>query len=183
MFARQTVSAGGLAALGDAPGEEEVVDALLLHAAGLGQGRFAGAPEEVAAHRALDGAAGATVIHMCFGYADTVKNKPSGYSFLPELDACVADQISIECAQPDLDLSIVEQLPSKTMMIGVISMGDLQVETPQVVAERIRKALVHLPAERIVVAPDCGMKYLPGDVAFGKLSAMVEGAALVRAQL
>lgn len=136
-----------------------------------------------AINRALEGASGTTVIHMCFGYANTVKDKPSGYSFLPELDACVADQISIECAQPQLDLSIVEQLPSKTMMIGVISMGDMQIETPELVAERIRAALQYLPAERIVVAPDCGMKYLPRDIAFGKLSAMVAGAAIVRAEL
>ena len=136
-----------------------------------------------AINRALQDAAGTTAVHLCFGYADTVKNKPSGYSFLPELDACLADQISIECAQPQLDLSIVKQLPSKTMMIGVISMGDLQVETPQLVAQRIRNALQHLPAERIIVAPDCGMKYLSRDVAYGKLCAMVEGAALVRAQL
>lgn len=136
-----------------------------------------------AINHALCDANGATVVHMCFGYAATVKDKPSGYSFLPELDDCAAEQISIECAQPALDLSIVEALPSKTMMIGVISMGDPEVETPDVVAGRVREALRFLPADRIVVAPDCGMKYLPREVAFGKLQAMVEGTAMVRGQL
>ncbi len=136
-----------------------------------------------AINHALKGAAGTTVIHMCFGYAATVKDKPHGYSFLPELEHCAADQISIEAAQPALDTAILERLPSKTVLVGVISMGDPAVETPEVVAQRIRAALVHLPAERMVVAPDCGMKYLPRDVAFGKLRAMVEGAALVRDSL
>jgi len=136
-----------------------------------------------AVNHALAGAAGPTVVHMCFGYAATVKDKPAGYSFLPELDGCVADQISIETAQPRLDLAVLERLPSKTVMVGVISMGDPAVETAEVVADRIRAALAHLPPERVVVAPDCGMKYLPRDVAFGKLKAMVQGAALVRAAL
>jgi len=136
-----------------------------------------------AINHALAGAAGPTVVHMCFGYAATVKDKPAGYSFLPELDGCVADQISIETAQPHLDLAVLERLPSKTVMVGVISMGDPDVETPGVVAGRIRAALAHLPPERVVVAPDCGMKYLSRDVAFGKLKAMVEGAAMVRESL
>ena len=136
-----------------------------------------------AINHALEGAAGTTVVHMCFGYAATVKDKPAGYSFLPELERCAADQISIEAAQPELDTSILESLPSKTVLVGVISMGDAAVETPQLVASRIRAALAHVPAERMVVAPDCGMKYLPREVAFGKLKAMVEGAALVRASL
>jgi len=133
--------------------------------------------------RALDGAPGPTVVHMCFGYAATVKDKPSGYSFLPELEHCAATQISIEAAQPALDTRVLEALPSKTVMVGVISMGDPQVESPQVVAERIRAALAHVPAERMVVAPDCGMKYLPRDVAYGKLRAMVDGARMVRETL
>lgn len=132
---------------------------------------------------ALDGAAGTTAVHMCFGYAATVTDKPSGYSFLPELDGCVADQISIETAQPHLDLAVLAALPTKVMMVGVISMGDPQVESPHTVAERIRAALAHLPAERLVVAPDCGMKYLPREIAFGKLSAMVEAAVMVRGML
>jgi 5-methyltetrahydropteroyltriglutamate--homocysteine methyltransferase len=120
---------------------------------------------------------------MCFGYAATVKHKPSGYSFLPELDACAAAQISIEAAQPKLDLAILERLPSKQVMVGVISMGDPQVESAETVAARIRAALEHLPPERVVVAPDCGMKYLSREVALGKLRAMVRGAQIVREEL
>jgi 5-methyltetrahydropteroyltriglutamate--homocysteine methyltransferase len=136
-----------------------------------------------AVNHALDGAAGTTVVHMCFGYAATVKDKPSGYSFLPELEHCVADQISIEAAQPRLDPRVLERLPSKTLMVGVISMGDPEVESPEIVARRLRAVLEHVPPERVVVAPDCGMKYLTRDVACGKLAAMVEGAARVRASL
>jgi 5-methyltetrahydropteroyltriglutamate--homocysteine methyltransferase len=136
-----------------------------------------------AINAALAGAAGPTVVHMCFGYAAAVKDKPDGYSFLPELEHCAADQISIEAAQPQLDLAILKRLPSKTVMVGVISMGEPEVESPQTVAQRIFAALDHLPAERVVVAPDCGMKYLTRDVAFAKLCAMVEGAAMVRATL
>ena len=133
--------------------------------------------------RALGGVDGTTAVHLCFGYAHIVHERPGGYSFLPELEACAADQISIEAAQPDLDLSILADLPSKTVMVGVISMGDPAVETAGVVAARIRKALDALPPERIVVAPDCGMKYIARDVAFGKLAAMVEGADIVRREL
>ena len=133
--------------------------------------------------RALDGIEGTTAVHMCFGYANSVKNKPSGYSFLPELDAIAADQISIEAAQPKLDLSILEALPSKTVLVGVISMESEEPETPEIVAQRIRAALDFLPPERIVVAPDCGMKYLSREAAFAKLQAMVEGARMVREAL
>jgi 5-methyltetrahydropteroyltriglutamate--homocysteine methyltransferase len=133
--------------------------------------------------RALAGVAGPTIIHMCFGYAYVVKDKPTGYSFLPELDRCCAAQVSIEAAQPRLDLAVLEALPSKQMMIGVIDLGDETVETPETVAGRIRHALELVPAERIVVAPDCGMKYLPRDAAYGKLRAMVAGAKAVRAEL
>jgi 5-methyltetrahydropteroyltriglutamate--homocysteine methyltransferase len=133
--------------------------------------------------RALAGIAGPTIVHMCFGYAYVMKDKPSGYSFLPELDRCGAAQISIEAAQPRLDLSILAALPAKTMMVGVLDLGDLAVETPAIVASRITEALRHVAPERLVVAPDCGMKYLPRDVAFGKLAAMVEGARQVRGQL
>jgi 5-methyltetrahydropteroyltriglutamate--homocysteine methyltransferase len=136
-----------------------------------------------AINRALEGIAGPTVVHLCFGYAASRVHTPSGYSFLPELAACEAAQISIEAAQPDLDLSIVERLPGKTIVLGVISIGDPQAETPEVVAGRIRKALKHLPAERLIPAPDCGMKYIPRDVAFTKLKALVEGAAIVRREL
>jgi 5-methyltetrahydropteroyltriglutamate--homocysteine methyltransferase len=133
--------------------------------------------------RALEGIEGETALHLCFGYAAVVKEKPSGYSFLPELNACAARQISIEAAQPRLDVSILRELTEKTIVLGVLDLGDLEVETPQLVAERIRRALEFVPAERLVIAPDCGMKYLPRDVAFAKLNAMVEGAAAVRAEL
>jgi len=133
--------------------------------------------------RALAGVVGPTIVHMCFGYAYVVKDKPSGYSFLPELDRCGAAQISIEAAQPRLDLGILATLASKSLMVGVIDLGDPAIETPDIVARRIRAALNHVDAERLVIAPDCGMKYLTRDVAFAKLSAMVEGARQVRATL
>ena len=133
--------------------------------------------------RALDGVAGTVAVHLCFGYAAVVHNKPSGYSFLPELEGSRAQQISIEAAQPRLDLEVLKELPSKTIILGVIDLSDMTVETPQAVAERIRRALAYVPANRVVVAPDCGMKYLPRAVAFGKMQAMAEGAALVRREL
>ncbi len=133
--------------------------------------------------RALDGVRGTVAVHLCFGYAAVVHDKPSGYSFLPELDGCKAQQISIEAAQPKLDLAVLRQLPSKTIILGVIDLADINVETPQTVAGRIRRALAHVPADRVVVAPDCGMKYLPRPVAFAKMQAMAEGAALVRREI
>lgn len=136
-----------------------------------------------AINRALQGVNGTTIVHLCFGYAHIVHERPSGYSFLPELEACVANVISIEAAQPELDLSILSQLPSKTIMLGVISLGDPDVEMPEIVAGRIRKALRVLPPERLWLAPDCGMKYLPRKTAFGKLQALVKGAELVRREL
>ena len=136
-----------------------------------------------AINRALDGAPGKTAVHLCFGYAHIVHNRPSGYSFLPELEGSIADQISIEAAQPDLDLEILKSLPSKTIILGVISLGDPAVETPQIVADRIRKALKVLPAERLILAPDCGMKYVSRPTALGKLKALAEGAAIVRKEI
>ena len=120
---------------------------------------------------------------MCFGYAYVVKDKPSGYSFLPELDRCCATQVSIEAAQPRLDLAALAALPSKTILVGVLDLGDPAIETPSAIAARLDEALRYVPAERLVVAPDCGMKYLPRDVAFAKLAAMVEGTRQVRARL
>src|SRR5262249_970408 len=133
--------------------------------------------------RALDGVHGTVAVHLCFGYAAVVHDKPSGYSFLTELEGSEAQQISIEAAQPRLDLSVLRQLPTKTIILGVIDLADVNVETPQVVAERIRRALAHVPADRVVVAPDCGMKYLPRTVAFAKIKAMADGTALVRREL
>jgi 5-methyltetrahydropteroyltriglutamate--homocysteine methyltransferase len=133
--------------------------------------------------RALDGVTGTVAVHLCFGYAAVVHDKPSGYSFLAELEHSKAQQISIEAAQPKLDLAVLKELPSKTIILGVIDLADMTIETPQIVAGRIRAALAHVPAERIVVAPDCGMKYLPRAVAFGKMKAMAEGAAIVRREI
>ena len=130
--------------------------------------------------RALDGVTGTMALHICFGYAAIIHVRPEGYSFLPELDATALDQISIETAQSELDTSVLESLPGKTIILGVLDLSDLTVEAPETVAGRIRRALPHVPAERIVVAPDCGLKYLPRDVAFGKMKAMVDGAAIVR---
>lgn len=133
--------------------------------------------------RALDGVRGVTAVHLCFGYAAIVHERPSGYSFLPELAETSVDQISIETAQSSLDCSILEKLPGKTIMVGVLDLSTPAVETPEVVAARIRRALPHVSADRIVVAPDCGLKYLPRTSAFGKMKAMVDGARLVRAEL
>jgi 5-methyltetrahydropteroyltriglutamate--homocysteine methyltransferase len=133
--------------------------------------------------RALEGIPGPTALHLCFGYAYVARNKPSGYSFLPELTGTVAQQISIEAAQPNLDLATLDGLGEKTVIFGVISMGDLQAETPETVADRIRRALEHIPPERLIPAPDCGMKYIPRDIAFAKLKALAEGAAIVRREL
>ena len=133
--------------------------------------------------RALHGVTGTVAVHLCFGYAALVHDKPSGYSFLAELEGSKAQQVSIETAQPGLDLKILQALPSKTIILGVIDLSDQTVETPQLVAARIRRALVYVGADRIVVAPDCGMKYLSRPVAFAKMKAMADGAALVRREI
>ncbi len=129
-----------------------------------------------AINRALAGVGKPTVVHLCFGYAATVKEKPSGYSFLPELDRCAASAISIEAAQPKLDLSVLAALPSKTIVLGVLDLGDPTPETSAIVTRRLTAALAHVPASRLIAAPDCGMKYLSRDVAFAKLRALVDGA-------
>ena len=136
-----------------------------------------------ALNRALEGVTGTTAVHLCFGYAYIMKDKPSGYSFFPELENCLAQQVSIEAAQPRLDLAILKELPSKTIILGVIDLGDPAVESAAAVASRIRAALKFAAPERLVIAPDCGMKYIARDVALGKLKAMVEGARIVRAEL
>lgn len=136
-----------------------------------------------ALNRALEGVRGTTAVHICFGYAALVAGRPEGYSFLPELAETTAQQISIETAQSNLDCAVLEKLPGKTIILGVLDLGTHQVETPEVVAARIRKALKYVPAERIIAAPDCGMKYLPREVAFGKMQALVAGARLVRQEL
>ena len=136
-----------------------------------------------ALNRALDGVSGTVAVHLCFGYAAVVHDKPTGYSFLAELESAKAQQISIEAAQPKLDLEVLRNLPSKTIILGVIDLADPAVETPEVVAGRIRAALPYVVPERLVIAPDCGMKYLPRAVAFGKMKAMVDGARIVRQEV
>jgi 5-methyltetrahydropteroyltriglutamate--homocysteine methyltransferase len=135
-----------------------------------------------ALNRALEGIRGATAVHICFGYAAIIHQRPSGYSFLPELAGSPVEQVSIETAQSNLDTAVLEKLPGKKIMVGCIDLSEMRVETPQQVADRIRRALKHVRAQDVIVAPDCGMKYLPRDVAYGKMKAMVEGARLLRAE-
>jgi 5-methyltetrahydropteroyltriglutamate--homocysteine methyltransferase len=145
------------------------------------------AAKRIAVHaldRAIAGLKVPTVVHLCFGYGAVVpKEKPVGYSFLPELAGSAVDQISIEAAQPKLDLSILKELSNKTIVLGVINLADETIETPQVVADRIRAAMKFVDAKRLIAAPDCGMKYLSRGSAFGKLKALSDGAAIVRREL
>ncbi len=136
-----------------------------------------------ALNRALEGIEGTTAVHICFGYAAIIHERPSAYSFLPELAGCRCAQVSIETAQSNLDCSVLGRLPGKKIMLGVIDLSTHEVETPGLVAARIRRALPHVAPENVIVAPDCGMKYLPRDVVMGKLRAMVAGARLVREEL
>ena len=136
-----------------------------------------------ALNRALEGIEGPTAVHICFGYAAIIHARPTGYSFLPELCKCRVRQISIETAQSNLDTAVLKNFTDQTIILGVIDLANHKVETPEIVAGRIRRALPHIDPARIILAPDCGMKYLPRDVAFGKMRAMVEGAALVRCEL
>jgi 5-methyltetrahydropteroyltriglutamate--homocysteine methyltransferase len=135
-----------------------------------------------ALNRALDGIQGTTAVHICFGYAAIVHQRPSGYSFLPELAGCTCRQVSVETAQSNLDCAVLAKLPGKSIMVGCIDLNDMTVETPQQVAARIKRALPYVPKEHVILAPDCGMKYLPRAVADGKLRAMVEAARLLRAE-
>jgi 5-methyltetrahydropteroyltriglutamate--homocysteine methyltransferase len=137
-----------------------------------------------AINRALQGIEVPTVVHLCFGYAAVVGSlKPTGYSFLPQLADSIAQQISIEAAQPKLDLGVLKDLAPKKVMLGVIDLNDPEIETPQKIAERIRAGLKFLGPDKLLPAPDCGMKYLPRGTAFGKLKALAEGAAIVRKEL
>jgi 5-methyltetrahydropteroyltriglutamate--homocysteine methyltransferase len=136
-------------------------------------------------NRALDGVTGlgTTALHLCFGYAAIVHERPAGYSFLPELAACDVDQISIETAQSNLDCSVLSELAGKTVILGVIDLSDPAVETAEVVADRVRRALPYVPASKLVLAPDCGMKYIPRETADGKMAAMAAAAALLRSEV
>ncbi|MCP5180184.1 MAG: 5-methyltetrahydropteroyltriglutamate--homocysteine methyltransferase [Pseudomonadales bacterium] len=136
-----------------------------------------------AINRALADVTGPTVLHVCFGYGRHVDNKPDGYAFLEELNDCAAAQLSLECAQPRLDPKVLAVVPDKIIQYGVIDLRDTTVETPEVVADRLRAALTVIPPERLIVAPDCGMKYLARDVAYGKLVSMVRGRDIVRQEL
>ena len=136
-----------------------------------------------ALNRALEGITGTTAVHICFGYAHVIHERPSGYSFLGELRGCRCQQVSLETAQSGLDCAVLQQLPEQKIILGVIDLSDMQIETPDVVAARIRRALPYAAAENIIIAPDCGMKYLPRDVAYGKMLAMVEGARIMRREV
>ena len=136
-----------------------------------------------ALNRALDGITGTTCVHICFGYAAIIHDRPSGYSFLPELSACSCRQVSIETAQSNLDCSVLTSLPGKQILLGVIDLSDMSIESPETVAARIRRALPYVAPENIVVATDCGMKYLPRDVADGKMRAMADGARIMRQEV
>jgi 5-methyltetrahydropteroyltriglutamate--homocysteine methyltransferase len=131
-------------------------------------------------NRALEGVAGTVALHICFGYGSIVRDKRSAYRFLAELEDTPIAQVSLEAAQPELDLTQLEMLPSKMIALGVLDLSNDRVETPEDVARRIERALEHVPPERLIVAPDCGLKYLRRDVAVGKLRAMVAGAQQVR---
>jgi 5-methyltetrahydropteroyltriglutamate--homocysteine methyltransferase len=136
-----------------------------------------------ALRRALEGVTGTTALHICFGYAALVPGRPAAYSFLTELADTPVNQISIETAQSKLDCAVLKNLPGKTILLGTLDLSTHEIETAETVAARIRRALPHIEATRLVIAPDCGLKYLPREVAFGKMKAMVEGAKIVRAEL
>ncbi|WP_439590506.1 uroporphyrinogen decarboxylase family protein [Hydrogenophaga sp.] len=135
-----------------------------------------------ALNRALDGVQGTTCVHICFGYAAIIHERPTGYSFLPELSGCRCKQVSLETAQSHLDTSVLRQLEGKQFLLGCLDLSDLNVETPEVIADRVRKALAHVKPEQIILAPDCGMKYLPREVAQGKLENMVVAAKQLRSE-
>ena len=134
-------------------------------------------------NKALEGVEGTTAVHICFGYAAIIHHRPDGYDFLPEFSDCCVDQISIETAQSNLDTTILEGLRGKTIILGVLDLSVPEIETPEIVAERIRRALPHVDVDKVIVAPDCGLKYLPREIAYGKMKAMVDGTKIVRAEL
>ncbi len=135
-----------------------------------------------ALNRALEGITGTTAVHICFGYAAIIHERPSGYSFLPELAGCSCQQISVETAQSKLNCEVLAKLEGKKVMVGCLDLSDMKVETPETIAERIKRALPYVKAENVILAPDCGMKYLPRDIAFGKIRSMAEAAKRLRAE-
>jgi 5-methyltetrahydropteroyltriglutamate--homocysteine methyltransferase len=136
-----------------------------------------------AINRAVAGAPGTVALHTCFGYAAIVHERPPGYSFLDELNDCAVDLLALETAQPDLDLAILERVPDKGVILGVVDLSDPEVEPVERTADRVRRALRHVSPDRLQIAPDCGMKYLPRERAFAKLRAMVEATHAVRREL
>jgi 5-methyltetrahydropteroyltriglutamate--homocysteine methyltransferase len=181
-----------LAALDYAAAVNEEIRDLFAHGADivqLDEPYMQARPEEARAYglkalnRALEGVRGTVAVHICFGYAAIIHQRPSGYSFLPELAGCSCAQVSIETAQSNLDCAVLARLAGKKILLGVLDLADMNPETPQQVAARIRRALPYVDAKNVVVAPDCGMKYLPREVADAKLRAMVEGARIVRNEL
>jgi 5-methyltetrahydropteroyltriglutamate--homocysteine methyltransferase len=135
-----------------------------------------------ALNRALEGISGPTAVHICFGYAAIVHQRPSGYSFLPELAGCACQQVSVETAQANLDCAVLANLKGKQIMVGCLALNDTTVETPEVVVARVKRALPYVAPADVILAPDCGMKYLPRAVASGKLRAMAEAAKILRAE-
>jgi len=135
-----------------------------------------------ALNAALDGVNGETAVHICFGYAAIIHARPSGYSFLPELAGCSCRLVSVETAQSNLDCAVLEKLGGKRIMVGALDLNDPTVETAQQVFDRVTRAMPYVQRENIILAPDCGMKYLPREVAFGKMKAMVEAARMLRAK-
>lgn len=135
-----------------------------------------------ALNRALEGITGSTAVHICFGYAAIIHERPSGYSFLPELAGCSCQQISVETAQSNLNCEVLAKLEGKKIMVGCLDLSDMTVETPETIVERIKRALPYVKAENVILAPDCGLKYLPRDIAFGKIQVMAEAAKRLRAE-
>ena len=135
-----------------------------------------------ALNRALEGISGSTAVHICFGYAAIIHERPSGYSFLPELAECSCHQVSVETAQSKLDCEVLAKLEGKKIMVGCLDLSDMSVETPEIIVARIKRALAYVKPENVILAPDCGMKYLPRDAAFGKIKSMVEAAKQLRAE-
>ncbi|OLE39521.1 MAG: 5-methyltetrahydropteroyltriglutamate--homocysteine methyltransferase [Candidatus Rokubacteria bacterium 13_1_20CM_2_70_7] len=135
-----------------------------------------------ALNRALLGIAGTTAVHICFGYAAIIHQRPSGYSFLPELAGCSCHQVSVETAQSKLDCAVLAKLAGKRIMVGCLDLNDPTVETPETIVARIKRALPYVKPENAILAPDCGMKYLPRQVAFGKMASMVAAAKMLRAE-
>jgi 5-methyltetrahydropteroyltriglutamate--homocysteine methyltransferase len=136
-----------------------------------------------ALNAALDGVTGTTAVHICFGYAAVIHERPSGYSFMRQMKGCNCNQVSLETAQSNLDCSVLTDLAGKKILLGVLDLSDMNVESSETVAARIRRALPYVRTEDLIVAPDCGLKYLPRDVAFAKMKAMASGAAIMRDEI